>query len=84
MDVKVCILHNDDLNSVVNWRAACDNAEIAYDEVNLCWSDAIDKLKHKNYDLFLTWPPGINENEKKIYDEKLLTLQYVRDELGVK
>lgn len=33
----------------------------------------------KDYDIYLTWPPGKNESEKKIYDEKLFHLNNALD-----
>jgi hypothetical protein len=71
MAINICILRNEAPDSGDNWLHACENRGLKADVIDLCTVDAIDRVAEGKYDLCLTWPPGLLEAQKSIYDEKL-------------
>lgn len=77
MDIKVCILSNEAPNSGEYWLKACLERGIKADIIDLCSHKALDLIQKGHYDLCLTWPPGLFDVYKSIYDEKLFYVSHI-------
>lgn len=74
--IKICILGNETPGDCDKWRQACEMIpdKVDYDLVDLCAWDWLEKIRSKQYDLFLTKPGGFTQSFKQLYDERLSIL----------
>lgn len=56
------------------WALACRECGVLYDMVDLAREDWMDRCMDKDYDCYLTRPPGDISYIKQLFDERLYTL----------
>ncbi|HQG76601.1 MAG TPA: hypothetical protein PLS58_03870 [Bacteroidales bacterium] len=76
-DFKVAILNNEDPASGDKWALACRKLGIVHDRIDITCFDWLDKILSGKYDFFLLKPPGLFENYKKLYDERIYIISKV-------
>lgn len=77
VDYKACILRNEDPASGDKWAIACNKLGIRHDIIDINCSDWLNMITKHGYDFFLLRPPGMFENYKKIYDERIFIVSKV-------
>jgi glutathione synthase/RimK-type ligase-like ATP-grasp enzyme len=75
------ILKNQNPDSVIKWELACQKKNVDYKVIDLVKNTWLEEIKTKQYNLFLTRPPGDISNFKRLYDERLYIIS---KELGLK
>lgn len=81
MKYRICILSNEGILDHEQWEKSINKTKSIeyYDIVDLTANDWFEKLKQKEYDLFLMRPSGRTELFKRLYDERtLLISQYIQ------
>ena len=76
-DLKIGILRNEDPVSGEKWALACRKMGFNYDIIDITCFDWLDKILSGKYDFFLLKPPGLFENYKKLYDERIYIISKV-------
>ena len=73
--MKVAILRNNNPESSINWEIACKNKGLAYTSINMLRADWLEKIWEFNPDFCVSRPPGDNQQNKKVFDDKLFFLE---------
>lgn len=70
---NIAILKNESDQDYLLWVASCEKMgnQLDFDVIDLTSNDWIDKVKSKDYDIFLTIPPGVTSLFKQLYDERI-------------
>ena len=71
------ILQNDFDLSYQNWEEACKKFNIDYNVIDLIKEDWSEKAQSRDYDIYLSCPPGREEIFKKLYDERIYILDKI-------
>lgn len=77
MNLKLCILRNESKTSQAEWENSCRKYNIDYDVVDFSRNSWLDGVLRKNYDCYLTRPPGAISYFKTLYDERLYIVSRV-------
>jgi hypothetical protein len=72
--MKAVILKNDLSGSADNWIKACQNQNLNFSVVDLTGDDWLKVIKKESPGLLLACPPGLNDQIKRMYDEKIEVL----------
>lgn len=77
--LKFIVLQNETKDDHLPWVRACDNYldRVECVEVDLMRSDWLERIREVNPDALLVKPGGINENFKRVYDERVYILERV-------
>ena len=73
--MKVAILRDNNPESSQKWEMACETKGLPYLSIDLLRNDWYRKIKNFNPDFCLNRPPGDNQQNKKVFDEKLYFLE---------
>lgn len=76
---KLAILKNETPDDHSDWVKACKiySDKIKYDVIDLVKQDWLEKISLKQYDFFLTRPPGRIAYFKQLYDERVYIIAKV-------
>lgn len=76
---KFIILANEQPDDHLLWQKACDDFPITvdYKVVNLLNAGWLNKIRNSEFDYLLARPPGVTNEMKKLYDERIFLLSEV-------
>jgi len=76
---KIAILKNETDEDHLEWVKACENYsnQVEYDVIDLITENWMEKVREKEYDFFLTRPPGRIAYYKQLYDERVYIIANV-------
>jgi len=79
MKYKIAILRNESPNDHLLWVKSCDKRkdQIDYDIIDITSNDWLSVLTNKDYDLYLTRPPGLVSIFKQLYDERIWIIEQI-------
>lgn len=80
----LAILKNESDQDYNNWVTSCEKIKetIDFDVIDLTKFDWLDNVMSKEYDLFITLPPGLSSNFKQLYDERIIIIsQYLHKKI---
>ena len=79
MKRQIAILKNENEEDHLEWIKACDKKRdlLNYTVIDITKSNWLDKCQEKNYDIYLTRPPGNLSFFKQLYDERIYILHHV-------
>jgi glutathione synthase/RimK-type ligase-like ATP-grasp enzyme len=73
--MKVAILKNENPDSHIRWQTACESLGVNYEVIDMLSPKFIAKLKEISPTFCLAQPPGMVMLYKKMYDEKIYTIE---------
>jgi len=73
--MKVAILRDSNPESSNKWEKACKNHGVDFTAVNMLRNDWLDKIKDFNPNFCVSRPPGVIQQEKTVFDQKLYFLE---------
>lgn len=76
---NICLLTNENPYDHGLWLHSLDNSAgvKSYDVISLASHDWLDRIKQKDYHLFLAKPPGMTALYKQLYDERINIIDQV-------
>jgi glutathione synthase/RimK-type ligase-like ATP-grasp enzyme len=75
--MRIGILRNESIDSADKWVIACIKRGLEYDVIDLSSNNWFPLIKDGRYDLLLSRPPGLSEDFKNLYDERLYIIAKV-------
>lgn len=73
--MKVAILRDSNPDSSLKWELACQKKGLQYHVVDMLRNDWLDEIRSFGPDFCVTRPPGDIQQNKDIFDDKLLFLE---------